>query len=243
MSAKDLPDHTKQMTVVFGGGLVGLEELAARLGSIVPWDLQGNIVLMEDFETELTEWGTEIDGAGVTIALVTERKYSGDYSLRIGIPSGSGTSGWAYRSIYYPGLVKYCLFCRAGWADGMNKIELSMELYDGTYHYAIAIDYDALISTLRVYDDTGAYQEITDSLSLIPSDLTWFPLYVFFDLSTLKYDKVVIGSAEYDLSAYGIFREADGSTPHAVIKVKTIKTDTLAYVVYFDDIILAKNVP
>ena len=52
MVQKDLPDYTREMILRYEGGFVGLEELAARLKSIVPWDLKGNILLLEDFESE-----------------------------------------------------------------------------------------------------------------------------------------------------------------------------------------------
>lgn len=46
MPIKDLPDYTREMVIKYDAGFIGLEELAYRLKSIVPWDLRGNVIFM-----------------------------------------------------------------------------------------------------------------------------------------------------------------------------------------------------
>ena len=240
---RDLPDGTRKMTIAYTGGFVGLEELAVRLGSIVPYNLLGNVVLMEDFETTLTEWVADVIGVGNTVARSTTHKYSGSYSIEFDISTPGTNWGMVTRHIYYPGVDKYGLFCRAAWDDSMEVFDISVSFYDGIYVYGNGVKYDYLNKRLQIYDDTGDWVTIDDDLDLGFPSLTWCPMLFTFDLASLLFDKVYIAGHEYDISAYGVFREADDTPEHGEIVLIAAEEGGGGFIMYADDVVLVKGVP
>lgn len=239
----DLPDGTKKITISYTGGFVGLEEHAARLGSIVPWDMLGNVVLMEDFEVDITEWTKATSGAASSVTWQNSRRYSGSYAVALVCDTGATDYARMSRYLYFPGVKKYGVFLRALFPTAQGILRIEYELYDGTTKYVAGIEYDQLTSTLKVYDDTGTWQTVTDSLVLGPTVAAWYPFRFLFDLADLLYDKVVIGDEEYSLSGYGVYNTPDTSALQSVIIITVAQGDATITTYIVDDVVIVENIP
>lgn len=239
----DKPDYVQTITVYHEGGFAGLEELATRLGFIGPYNLQGNIVLMEDFESELTEWLAACDALGSTATRSSRHKFSGDWSVKLYNVGSVNAIASIYRYIHFPGSVKCAVFCRFCWDSSCDKVVLAIDLYNGTNEYYPEVYYDLPTTTLAVLTTGDTYFEVSTALSLSPGGYTWFPFLLIFDLETGYYDKLYVGDTEYDISSVPLCSSAEGFDPSGFVKAQAKMGDAAAFTVYVDDIIIAKNVP
>jgi hypothetical protein len=243
MPVRDLPDYTREMVIKYTGGFVGLEELAVRLKSIVPWDLKGNVVLMEDFSTELTEWEDTSSGLGYSATRTSRHKASGGWAVKLNCPSAGGSYAQLSRKLYYPGLAKYALLGILGWDEDCEELYLTITILSGSTQYKIGAMYSLTNQVLKVYDDTGAYVTVASSLSLSNAGVVWYPLLVTFDLETGLYDKIFLAGVEYDISDKYVMVDSSSSDPLCTIAATAAPVGGSAWAAYVDSIILAKNVP
>ena len=239
MVCQDLPDYTRKMIIEYSGGFIGLEELATRLGFIAPFNLQGNLVMMEDFETEETEWAFTANTANDLVERVSTTKWSGNWSIHIHTDGIATAEAWAHRDFYYPGLLKYGFFCRAKWDTNLCVMQIDISFQSPTHFYSIFINYNLLLPRLTVVDIGGAGVVCSTTLTAI-----WFPIYLTFDLSTMRGDKLFFAGFEFDISTLGLTAVAVPASPYTRIRFGTEHVaGGVAHDTWWDDIVLTKNVP
>lgn len=243
MPPTDYPDWTTPVTQITTLGFAGLEELAARLGSIVPWDVQGNIVLMEDFESELLEWEDTSTGALCTATRSSRHKYSGDWSAALYSVGGALLEATLERWFQYPGLKKYALFARVYLDQDSQEVTFTLQFWNGTTRFTIRVYYNPKDTQLWIGSDAPGINIIDADLVLVDDYDAWFPMLVTFDLETGYYDKLYFAHMEYDISAYPLLTFETDAPPVAKIELAVESFVAGAFTVHFDDIILAKNVP
>jgi len=242
MTVKDLPDYTRQMVIKYEGGFVGLEELAIRLGFIGPWDLRGNVILMDDFESELTEWATDTEAGGSSVARSSTHKYSGDWSVKLSIAALVNGYASIIRRLLPPGLLRYGLFARFGWEYNYGLISLYLNYMTGTTRYTVDVDYDALAGTLVVYPHGGGTHTVASDLWVSFSGFKWIPMLVTFDMATKCYDKIYFADVEYDVSGVEIAHSGTTAKPCIEVNPMAFNEAANAWTCYIDDVLLAKNV-
>jgi len=241
---QDYPDWTLPVTQVNIAGLAGLEELAARLGSIVPWDMKGNIILLEDFESELTEW-SDLSTGDCSVVRSSRHKYSGDWSAKLITAGDEGDTVQFARMLYFPGVSKYALACRLCLHDECYKIGMYAYLNRGSllesYYFDISYNPNTGELILETRDD-AAYLVATVKACYASPYYSWLPLMITFDLESEKFDKVFLGDEEYDISAHSIYLGTTSAYREIDLYVYTKRSDA-DFTSYIDDIVLAKNVP
>lgn len=243
MSPRGYPDWTTPVTQITTGGFAGLEELAARLGSIVPWDMEGNIILMEDFGSELTGW-LDDSSAGTSEALrSSRRKYSGDWSVKLYNAGGAGIYSTILKWIAFAGINKQGVFARFCVDVNHQIISLRLLLLTGKRAVIVQAKYNHLLETLTVFNNAGADEVVAESLGIQLPEYRWIPFYFTYDLSTGYYGKVSINETEFDISHIPFRDTAATIYKNGVIEAKTIATEAGAFTAYVDDIVLVKNVP
>ena len=239
----DLPDYTRKVIIEYTGGFIGLEELATRLGFIAPFNLQGNLVMMEDFETEETEWDLTDVGVACTSTRVSRRKWSGNWSIEHVIAAAIGRHASIHRVIHFPGVVKYGLFGRFCWTDDFQNNQFGVEFDDGTYRYNVGMGYNLVTTSVGYLDDTGNITVIDATLDLGYAGYVWYPFMLTFDLNTLLYDKLWIADREYDISGAIVRRRGFVTPQRATISHGGVTLAAAGFTMYADDIVLVKNVP
>lgn len=242
-TTKDLPDYTRQMVLKFDGGFVGLEELATRLGFIGPGDLRGNVVLMDSFESEETEWTLTPSGTGSAATRGSRHKYSGDWSLKLVAGNEVDAYAEAVRQIHHPGIGKYAMFGRLGWNTGLRRwsyglvSELAGTLLNARIRYTLPT------TTLEVYAGAGVWTVVSSSLTINSTGYIFHPIIIIADFSTGYYGKAYINDTEYDLSAYEIPSAPASPGPYLEPGIYAFATGVTGCTLYTDDIIVVKNIP
>ena len=239
----DLPDYTRQVTIRYEGGFLGLEELAVRLGFPGVWNLKGNIVLMEDFESELTEWLDDSDGIGSTAARTSSHKYSGDWSVKLHTISTIGARAGLERYFHCSGVGKYAVFMRICLEEHYPRVGFFLELDTPTINAVVDVRFDYWTKTLSVLGYGGISHTVATDMDLNCEQLTWYPLMVTFDLAQKTYDKLYFSDREYDISDVALDYAEPGDPLWGYLKISTEQWAGTSFDVYVDDIIIAKNVP
>jgi len=241
--SKDLPDYTRQVTIKYTGGFIGLEELAARLRSPVPWDLRGNIILAEDFETEETEWTLTTVGVGSAAVRQSRHKFSGDWAVKLVAGDEEDAFAAATRQIYHPGAGKLAIFGRIAWDEDLQRwlFGLMSEL-DGIARYAW-VRYTLPTTTLEVYTGAGGWGLLSDSLEIDTGGYVFHPILITLDLTTGSYEKLVLDDEEYDLSTYALGSAMFSPGPYLEAGLYAYAVEDTGCTIYGDDIVIAKNLP
>lgn len=227
----------------FSGGLVGLEELAARLGSIVPSHLQGNVILAEDFENGITEWVPETENVGSAVASSTTRHYAGAKSMSLYSVTGDSGFAQASRLLHYPGETKVAIFARVLLKDDSDTVYLGFLAYNGVTEVTARLVYDRYNSTLAVLTTGPTTTTVKTGLTLGPVDYTWYPVTLIIDLSTGKYVKAILGQTEVDLSAYSLYSSTIADALNAIVLVAALSLNGYTFTVYVDDVVVLRGVP
>lgn len=243
MAVHDLPDYTREMIIKYTGGFIGLEELAYRLKSIVPWDLQGNVIFMEDFESEVTEWDLVPDGTGSSAARSSVRKWSGDWSIKLVAGDEVDASSYIERNYNGNEAVRLGFFSRLLLLSGTGAIILRGSFQVGAFDNHFALRFRPADQVLEYFDENGIWQTITlDWLGRV--DGGWWPLLLVVDLTTGYYVKAFFGGTEFDLSAYKVEQEdATGFSFAGSLVVEVDAVGAEGGTIHVDDIVVVKNVP
>lgn len=243
MPTRGYPDFTQAVTHILTGGFAGLEELAARLKSIVPWDMKGNIVLMEDFETEETEWILDEDGGSSLASRQTRHKYSGDWAIKLLADDVADAYASMTRYLHHPGNSKYAFFCRIGcdWHAKEWELGVTFDLF-GVRTYA-NVKFSRGAPLVQIKTSAGAWQAILTTFRLEDANYIFHPLLLILDLTTSKYSKLYLDDVEYDLSTYSLSTIDNLAEKYLSIAVTNRAVEGTGSTIYVDNIVIAKNVP
>lgn len=243
----DLPDNTQQVTITYEGGFIGLEELATRLGFIAPFDLHGNLVMMEDFETEVTEWTESASAGSITPERTSRRKWSGNWSERLETGDELNGTSTIRRSLPYPTGDKIALFCRLLLDDNVQVFDIEVNLHPSGWTNYFMLRYTRPTTTLEVWDEGVGWTPVTTTLLLGGAAEVWYPIVLVGNNTTGIYDKVIFGEQEVDLSAYEArhvniieYRYSNVIIRNRVYTVDAVHT---GYTLYVDDVVMVENVP
>lgn len=200
----DLPDYTRRITHIYTGGFIGLEELAVRLGSIVPYNLQGNVIFMEDFETEETEWTLDEDGGDSLASRQTRQKYQGNWAMKLLADDVASAYAGMSNLIHIPGLAKYGQYGRFKWDENLQRLRFRNHFLVEGVNYYVGMRYSLPTTTLEVESGDDTWVPVATNLSIGEGTAVWYPITLTYDLVNLLYDKLKIAEYEYDISAYSI---------------------------------------
>lgn len=244
MPVKDLPDYTRQMIIRHTGGFVGLSELAARQWSIVPWDIDGNVFMMEDFSCDLANWTTSTDGAGASVAIDGTHYMGREPSLKLLCPSGAGTYARAYRLLPHLGNKKYAFACGLALPTNIPDIRFLATFKKGdTYTYS-AVKISRLDQEISIKTGAGSWQVII-SLDQVDDTVDLFHLLLFsVDLGNSIYKKLLFDDTEYDISAYSLSSVDNVDlTDYIKLELQNNAVNGAGGTIWAGNIIAARNIP
>jgi len=242
MVCQDLPDYTRKVTIEYTGGFIGLEELAARLGSIVPWDMRGNVHYMEDFETEETEWQLTDWGTLSTIARSTRRKHSGNWSIKSVVDSEANARTAMTRELFHPGASKWALLVMFCLKNDAQDIEVYFDSTTAGRNRRARLRYRMPTTTLSIYGQDTLWHDIATDVDFAEGVYIWFPFIMIFDEINEVWDKIIIAGTEYPLANVPIFAQDTAIVGNLTLTIWQREIGVVGFTSYVDTVVLASNV-
>ncbi|MBA7580594.1 hypothetical protein ES708_22487 [subsurface metagenome] len=223
--------------------LSDMAELAVRLGSIVRHDRRGDVIWLDDFESEALKWWVYGGTSGGSFAQSGERARSGAFSGKL-VTGGTGTNYLAVQSgIFYPVMSRVGYEISVHLHDDVGAFTHYFWSLDGTHKNWFGLGWQQATRVLSVYDKTLGWTPIDDDIYLWAGGHVFSTIKLVVDLATLKYVRAIINREAFDLSAYTAYQTdlpgAPSLQPVAWVAARDDKTPS----VYIDDAIITQNEP
>jgi len=223
-------------------GLSDLAELAARLGSPVTFNREGNVLLRDTFESGMGRWSpTGI--APYEIEIVAEWSRYGGYSLKFDVAAASGKYGLIDTYLPYPVKSKYGLEFSLRLNGYINIVYVWMVFYDGAQNQQYQIYAYPNTEKLQLIDGTAGAVTFADPWVIRNAGLSWHTFKLVADIKNQYYRRLIVNDVEYDLTAYRPATVTSALASHVFLRLQFYGSNSGAGVAYLDDIIFTQNEP
>lgn len=237
-----LPDYgpTASKTQLYAG--VDMAELAARLGALPRYDRLGDVIFYEDFCSGLGAWEIETSGLLSEVAVTAERFASGGFSCRM----TAGSNLFQYAGIRgrfpVPYSVMYGIEIQYTLAAAIDYYYVLADIYTGVYHLAFGIMYDRDTNLNYYYNAVAGWTAIPGAILPYYSTYNFIATKFTFNISTLRYSRLLIPPKLIDLSSCIGFAIPDGvSRPRMECAGRIYADPATNPVSYVDSLILTAN--
>ena len=174
--------------------VLGLSELAARLGSPVSYERRGTVVYINDFSKGASRGELQANGTLATATISADRAMESGYALKL--TRGTDNDGWAeivdaLSLATYSGLIGFEIHTTYSNANDVFIVELHK--HDGTNGVVFGIKWDMSNGVLYYRDSVNAWASLNKTYK--PYGFTWhfIPLKLVVNLTTSRYVGLYIG--------------------------------------------------
>ena len=221
-----------------------IKELAARLGSPVPYDRKGEVILLEPFESAInSHWAKTVTGTGaITVSVDTAR--NGDSSCKL-VTGGLITDHTSIaRGIPITTKGKFGLEASFSFpAAGSYTVGLFLYYYNGTTARIFQVLYDSTAGSISLSTTGGAFLLALSGFSPILGN-TFHTFKVVGDLNANLYSRLLVDGSEVDLSSVSLYNLGTPFFgPHLRLGVNVDNQAGASVTVYVDNIIVTQNEP
>ena len=219
-------------------------ELAVRLGSIVTFDRQGNVVWMDNFEGGLGPWMW--GGGGDNNAVYLDAGCTMYGSLAALLHPGEEDDGdsWVQRILPYPVLGGLGFEIAFVPETNLKRIALSLLLYDGSDKYLYEARYDHVNGQVQVQTPGPNYPVVGSPGVQAVSYHNHCVMKLVLDCLTGMYARVLFNNHVYDASAHAVYVDTDLVTkPCMAAKIKARNTGVFLIDIPVDYAIVTQNEP
>jgi len=237
------PDYGLYTATPAASGIADPGEAAARLGSINVYDRRGWTVWMDDFEAPLLKWLTTSGGVGVNPILSVANSWTGIQSAYFFVPAGVGNS---ILTRLFP-LLRLGKLGVEFWVNGEPAagtfLECRVDIYDGTNHTRgeLHINYGAVNN---VSINTPGGWQIIDTTFYNFFNRKYEPVKMVLDMDSDTFVRLLVGSTEYDISAYHMIPVGAVAVRYIVVRFWFGDGDALLDTeLYLDNFILTQQEP
>lgn len=205
--------------------------------------LSGNILALEQFTHGMNTWDTSDSGLNSEPTLNGQYYFRTPYSLRLR-SSGVGTPRSIIRNDFwfpFDSIIGLEFAFLKELVD--DNFYFYIELYDGTMLHKAEIRMAFGTNTVMLTKANGQYYNIYDYD--VGYDLTnvWEIHKIVIDLSTKMYVRYINNDNEYDISAYGLYSEANTTYPKMRVYFDLEPQSTSPDTVYIDNVIITIDEP
>ena len=218
-----------------------MAELAARLGSPVTFNREGNVLFVSAFEHGLAGFG--LTPAGTDAEIITSAMWSrsGGYSCKL--VAGKATLFYAqlYKTFPYPTMGKFGFELSFLLDTDVTQLDVELWIYDGTYQTIYVVRYDPAADVVKVRTSAASYPTVVSDVALSASVTIFHTLKLVVNSVTRQYERLLLNNSEYDLTAYSGYSIDNPVQAKMQIRVTDTGVVNKNAVVYLDDLILTQN--
>lgn len=204
MTINDLPDNYPWLPGSERYPIADLGEHASRLGALHKFDRRGEVVFQSDMGHGLGPFSTATSGLDGVVKVVSDETYHGPYAIRL--VAGSTVSHFA-RIFFYSAPVKtnqWGIEISADFGSHVESLEILMAYLDGTNINHAAVKIVAADWSIQVEDHDDGYQTVDTFGFFGAAGASFHTIKLVADFVNNKYVRLMIGSREFDLSAYDL---------------------------------------
>lgn len=216
-------------------GLSDMAELAARLGSPVIFDRRGDLIWLDDFTHDLTNWEVEAN-TNETATIVTEQSLNSGFSCKLLCNTTEATLVQLSRSNPLPVTSRLGLEIAFTLNQYVQAFYIVWTCSYGKFYAYGMVYLNIKDGTIEYYDETGEPAVLRTDLNLRTHGVIWHCLKVVFDSATHKYTRLLLDDLEYDMSALGFrymeYEEAPRWNLAFGQEAKNAASPPIAYVAY-----------
>lgn len=245
----ELPDWFRSAVIldpvdIWGNAvIIGLRELAIRLGYPGGYDDRGQALLVDDFQSGLRKGETLISGTGAKVELSSTNSRFGGLSLKL--TAGSDSSRYAGYSYYLPYHAQTNIGLQLAFVVEANTeyVELDLTLYDGAKDHLARVRYDHVNSKVQYYDSAAAWQDLITGVELKALDEYFHFMKVVVDLENDKYLRVLVDSWSWTTGDLDIYTGTIITTKLLSWEIYHVGKAATNAVSYIDGVITTWNEP
>ena len=223
-------------------GLSDLAELAARLGSPVTFNREGNVLLLDTFDQGMGRW----EGAGIApyeIEIVSEWSRYGGYSLKFDVAADAAKYGLVDTYLPFPVKSSYGLEFSLRLNAYINVIYIWMKFYDGAQYQTYDVYAYPNSEKIVLFDRTAGTVTFADPWVIRTSGMNWHTFKLVADIKDQYYRRLIVNDVEYDLTAYRPRVGTSEDASNVFLRLQFYGSDSGAGVAYLDDVIFTQNEP
>ena len=220
-----------------------MAELAARLGSPITFNREGNVLFVSTFEHGVAGFGTTPGGDDAEI--VTSALWSRTSGYCCKLVAGKTTPYYAliYKTFPYPTLGSYGLELSFLLDTDLDRLDVELWIYDGAYQTIYLVRYDPDTDVVQIRTSSTSYPTVVTGVALSASVTIFHTLKFVVDAVERTYKRLILNNVEYDLSAYPGYAITNPVQAKMQVRVTNIGASGKNAVVYVDDLILTQNEP
>lgn len=221
----------------------GLGELIAVLSPAKRFDDRGIVFFIDDFEDGLSKAAFTLSGTNAAYVLSSRLSRFGGFSLKL--TGGSSASRYSQASWYFhePIFSKMGIEIQFQLGSEVGYVRLSLLIFDGATEHRGSVQYDSANEKWQYLNSLGSYVDLIDGILLDSTEVLFHPAKLVVDFAHDKYQRLVLGDQEVDMSELDLYAPDSVSTPRHDAKVAVFSTSGNNGVIYVDSVILTKNEP
>lgn len=244
--ARGQPDYGSTAPKTQGATLSDMADLAVRLGSVVEYDRRGDVILIDDCEGPVIRPRIS-ETTSSEVILSTDASVSGVQAIKLTTGAVATEAAGVY---YYPrpivtgkhGVKVSCNFYEMVGIDGYLHLDIYLTSFTTSYNSSIRIH--PKNETLEYLDSNGEYQVFATGVRLATAvEKQFHDLKMVVDLDNGKYERFLLDTLEWDLSAYSLQSETGSFNLSSRVFIDAYTSENTAIGVHIDDIVYTINEP
>lgn len=218
-------------------------ELAVRLGSIVSFNREGNVIFLDDFSHTLSAWVETTTGGIADVYPVCNPTMHG--GIAILLKTGAAEDTWAEINhiLYYPGGASIGLEVSFVPVPEMKYLFLRGLFFDGDNVLRFRVRYNHENGELRVYTDEDTYAWVATPGIQREGYGCFVTMKLVGNIVTKKYTRIIFNGEEYDASTFPIYEEPDDESRSMAVLLRAVASDAGSAEVVVDNVIVTQNEP
>lgn len=224
-------------------GLADMGELVARLGSIVTHDRRGDVIFLDDFESDIVKWGATLGGVGAAAVMSPEAARSRAFSAKLVTGDADGDATYIETWNPYPVLGKFGLEVSISIGGLIENVQITFQVYDGTNYHLGDVYFAPQTNRLTILDGATGLPVLIDTVDLYETFVLFHTFKVVCDFQANQYVRLILNDIEYDISGYALFTFGSGIAAHlrAVVLAENFAAGN--HHIYVEDVIITQNEP
>jgi hypothetical protein len=243
MTRSGVPDYGMYAALENMGKLVDSGELAARLGSIVTFNREGNVIFWDDFERTPLKWEAQESDPGSSAKYSDETALFGGQCVKLVTGNVIGYTAGICRT-----------FPR--FTDGKEGIEIAFKNESQNYKFTISgymkrvtywfkfeVRVDFNVNKIELYADDSQWHDIVTGIEFSSEGHLFHSIKLVLNEKDGTYVRLLINRHEYNIEDYGIPYQVFPTNESFQVRFEIETYETEIAPLYLDNFILTQNEP